>query len=137
MGLSQPAQLNQWTFKRVVSATLILISVVFCFWLLYRFNRIIFILLIAIITGTVIRPIVTWLNRRGLRRPMGVLAVFFMLFLLFISFLLLLFPLIFKQGVTVVADMPGYYQNLRNWMVLNPNPLIVQLAGFFQVFYRV
>jgi predicted PurR-regulated permease PerM len=61
---------------------------------------------------------------------MGVLIVFFILFLLFISFLLLLFPLIFKQGATVVADIPGYYQNLRNWMVFNPNPFIVQLGGF-------
>src|SRR5665648_1131825 len=92
----QPPQSNQWTFKQVMLATLILVLVVFCFWLFYRFNRVVFILFIAIISGTVIRPVVTWLNRRGFRRPLGVLIVFFLLLLLFISFLLLLFPLIFE-----------------------------------------
>lgn len=127
---SQPAQPNQWTFKQVMLATLILVSVLFCFWLFYRFNKIVFILFIAIISGTVIRPVVTWLNRRRFRRPLGVLIVFFLMFLLLISFLLLLFPLIFEQGATVVAAMPGYYHNLRGWLVLNSNPLIVQLGGF-------
>ena len=126
----QPAQSNQWTFKQVMLATFILVLVGFCFWLFYRFNKVVFILFIAIISGTVIRPIVTWLNRRGFRRPMGVLIVFFLMFLLLISFLLLLFPLIFEQGATVVADIPVYYQNLRSWLVFNTNPLILQLSKF-------
>ena len=126
----QPAQSNQWTFKQVMLATLILVLVVFCFWLFYRFNKVVFLLFIAIISGTVIRPVVIWLNRRGFRRPLGALIVFFLMFLLLISFFLLLFPLIFEQGATVVADIPVYYQNLRSWLVFNTNPLILQLSKF-------
>jgi predicted PurR-regulated permease PerM len=50
------SQLYNWTFRRVVWATLVLVSVVFSFWLLYRFYQVVFILFIAIVMGTVIRP---------------------------------------------------------------------------------
>ena len=68
MAFPSPSQPNSWTFRRVVWATLVLVFVALGFWLLYRFNQVIFILLIAIMLGTVIRPVVTWLNRRGLPR---------------------------------------------------------------------
>ena len=47
-----------WTFWRVVRATLVLVSVGLGFWLLYRFNQVIFILFIAIVLGTILRPVV-------------------------------------------------------------------------------
>ena len=63
----------QWTFRRTMWATLVLVFVALGFWLLYRFNQVIFILFIAIVMGTVIRPAVNWLHRRGLPRIAGVM----------------------------------------------------------------
>jgi len=60
-------------------ATLILVFVALGFWLLYRFNQVLFILFIAIVIGTVIRPAVTWLHRRGLPRSAGVILVYLVL----------------------------------------------------------
>jgi predicted PurR-regulated permease PerM len=54
-----------WTFRRVVGATLLLLFVVLGFWLLYRFGQVVFILFIAIVFGTMIRPAVAWLYSRG------------------------------------------------------------------------
>ncbi len=98
-------------------------SVALSFWLLYRFNQVVFILFIAIVMGTVIRPVVTWLNRRGLPRMAGVILVYFLLLALLVGFVLLLFPLIVEQGATIAAAVPGYYQSLRDWMVNHPNPI--------------
>ena len=81
-----------WTFRRVVSATLVLVFVVLGFWLLYRFYQVVFILFIAIVMGTVIRPVVTWLHHRGLPRIAGIILVYLLLLALFISFVLLLVP---------------------------------------------
>ena len=97
------------------------------FWLLYRFNQVVFILFVAIVMGTVIRPIVTWAYRRGLPRIVGVILVYLILLGLLIGFSLLLFPLIVKQGTTIAAAVPGYYQSLREWMASFPNLLIVRL----------
>jgi predicted PurR-regulated permease PerM len=130
MALNSPSQPYDWTFQRVVSATLALILVAVGFWLLYRFYQVIFILFIAIIIGTVIRPAVTWLHQRGLPRITGIILVYILLLALFISFVLLLFPLIVEQSATITAVMPGYYQSLREWMFSYPNQLIVRLGQF-------
>jgi predicted PurR-regulated permease PerM len=113
-----------------VWATLVLVSIILGFWLLYRFNQVVFILLIAIVIGTVIRPAVAWLHQRGVPRIVGVILVYLLLLILLTGFLLLLFPLIVEQGTTIVAAAPGYYQNLRGWMVNYPNQLIVRLSEF-------
>ena len=101
-------------------ATLVLVFVAFGFWLLYRFNQVIFVLFIAIVMGTVLRPAVTWLHRRGLPRIVGAILVFLLLLALLIGFVLVLFPLIVEQGTTIAAAVPGYYQSLREWMIHSP-----------------
>jgi predicted PurR-regulated permease PerM len=128
--LSSSSQAYDWTFRRVVWATLVFISVIFGFWLLYRFYQVIFILFIAIVIGTVIRPTIGWLNQRGLHRIAGVILVYLLLLILVIGFLILLFPLIFEQGATIAGALPGYYQNLREWMTHYPNQMISRLSEF-------
>jgi predicted PurR-regulated permease PerM len=130
MALPPPSQPYPWTFRHVMVATLVLVLIALSFWLLYRFYQVVFILFIAIVMGTVIRPIVTWLNRRGLPRLAGVILVFLLLLALLISFVLLLFPLIVEQGTTIAAAVPGYYQSLHEWMGNYPNQLIVRLSEF-------
>jgi predicted PurR-regulated permease PerM len=123
--VSQP---YEWTFRRVVWATLVLVSIIFCFWLFLRFYHIVFILFIAIVLGTVIRPVVNWLNQRGLPRMAGVILVYLLLLVLLTGFLWLLFPLIFEQGSTLAKEVPGYYQNLRAGMVRDSNQLFMRLG---------
>ena len=130
MALQPTSQLNSWTFRRVVWVTLVLACVALSFWLLYRFYLVVFILFVAIVLSTVIRPLVNWLNRRGIPRMVGVVLVFFLFLLLVIGFLLLLFPLIIEQGTTIAAAIPGYYQGLREWVVNNPNQLIMSFGEF-------
>ena len=111
-------------------ATLILVFVALGFWLLFRFNQVVFILFISIVMGTVIRPVVNWLHLHGLPRLAGVILVYILLLVLFISFLFLLLPMIIQQGTTISADLPGYYVGMREWMTNNSNQLIVRLGGF-------
>jgi predicted PurR-regulated permease PerM len=119
-----------WTFRRVMWATLVLVLVALSFWLLYRFSQVVFILFIAIVMGTVIRPAVAWLHRRGLPQTAGAILVYLVLLALLIGFVLLLFPMLVEQGTTIAAAAPGYYQDLREWMVNHPNLLIVRLSEF-------
>ena len=128
MATNPVSQPYNWTFRRVVWATLVLASLVFCFWLLYHFYQVIFILFIAIVMGTVIRPIVTWLYQRGLPRMAGVILVYLLLLILLAGFLWLLFPLIFEQSSTLAKEVPGYYQNLRAGMAKGGNPLLVPVG---------
>jgi len=119
-----------WTFRRVVWATLVLVFVALSFWLLYRFNQVVFILFIAIVIGTVIRPVVAWLYSRGVPRIVGVILVYLLLLALLIGFVLLLFPLVVEQGTKIADTVPGYYQSLHEWMVNYPNQWIVRFSEF-------
>jgi predicted PurR-regulated permease PerM len=119
-----------WPFRRVMWATLVLVSVALSFWLLYRFNQVIFVLFTAIVIGTVLRPAVTWLHRRGLPQMAGAVLVFLLLLALLMGFVVVLFPLIVEQGTTIAAAVPGYYQSLREWMMHGPTQMIVRLSEF-------
>ncbi|MCJ7551283.1 MAG: AI-2E family transporter [Anaerolineae bacterium] len=119
-----------WTFRRVVWATLLLVSVVLGFWLLYRFYQAVFILLLAMLMGTGLRPAVVWWQRRGLPRVAGIILVFGLLVALLVGFVLLLFPLIVEQGATIARATPGYYQTLREAMMHTPNRMVVRLSEF-------
>jgi predicted PurR-regulated permease PerM len=130
MALQPASHPYLWTFRRVMWATLVLVGVALSFWLLYRFSQVVFILFIAIVLGTVIRPVVAWLHRRGLPRVAGLILVYVLLLSLLIGFGLLLFPLIVEQGTTIMASVPGYYQGLREWMVHDPNQWVVRLSEF-------
>ena len=130
MALNAPPQPHDWTFRRVVWATLVVAAVILGFWLFYRFNEVVFILFIAIVIGTVIRPAVAWLHHRGLSPTAAVILVYLLLLSLLTGFLLLLLPVIVKQGTSIAADVPGYYQNLHQWMVSYPNQWILRLSQF-------
>lgn len=130
MAIHPSSQINNWTFRRIVWATLVLVAVVLSFWLLYRFYQVVFILFLAMLMGTVIRPIVGWLQRRGLSRLAGGILIYFLLLALLSGFLLLLFPLIVEQGTTIAAAVPDYYQTVRLWMVDHTNQLIVRFSTF-------
>src|SRR5512143_1892472 len=125
-----PSPPYDWTFRRVMWATLVLAFVAGGCWLLYRYNHVVFILFVAIVMGTVIRPVVTWLYHRGLPRLAGVVLVYLLLLAALIGFVLLLFPLVAKQGATIAAAVPGYYQSLRTWLAGYPNQWIVRLGQF-------
>ena len=79
MEIQPSSQPNNWPFRRVVWATLVLVFVVLGFWLLYRFYQVVFSFFIAIILGMVIRPVVTWLHKRGLPRLAGVILIYILL----------------------------------------------------------
>ena len=130
MEIHPALQPYEWPFRRVIWATLVLVFVVLSFWLLYRFYQVFFTLFIAIVLGTVIRPVVTWLHLRGLPRVAGIMLVYLVLLIFLISFVLVLFPLMVEEGITISAAVPGYYQDLRIWMAQDANQLIIRLGEF-------
>lgn len=128
---ADPGSPRVWSFWRVVWATLVFAGLGLCFWLLFRFNQVVFTLYIAIVLGTILRPAVAALQRRGLPGTGGVILIFLLLLALVVGFGVLLAPLIVTQTTTIVAATPGYLQTLNNWLLDNPNQLIARLGALF------
>jgi predicted PurR-regulated permease PerM len=121
-------QTYDWTFRRVVGATLIFAAVAFGFWLIFHFYQVVFILFIAIVLGTVIRPLANWLSQRGLPRAASVLLIYLVLLVLLAGFLWLLFPVIFAQTATITREVPVFYQSFREGMLQSSNQFVVRLG---------
>lgn len=130
MAVPSVSQPYEWTFRRVVWATLVFAFVAFCFWLFFRFYQVAFILFVAIVMGTVLRPAANWLIGKGFSRVASVLIVYLVILLGVAGFLWLLFPLIFRQGAALVGDIPAYYQSLRVWLINSPNPFLGRVGLF-------
>jgi predicted PurR-regulated permease PerM len=130
MALNTPPPISNWTFRRVMGTTFVLVGIGLGFFLLYRFYLVIFILFVAIMLGTVIRPIVNWLYHKGLPKAAGMILVYFLLLALVVGFIFLLFPLVFEQGSAIINSLPDYYQSLRSWLAGSPNQLISSLNQF-------
>jgi predicted PurR-regulated permease PerM len=99
--------------------------------LIFRFYEVVFMLFIAIVIGTVLRPIANWLQLRGMNRMAAVILIFLVLFIFLAGFLWLLFPLIFQQTSTIAIEITKYYQNLRIWLLDSQNPFFERLGVLF------
>lgn len=127
MTTTVPAE-SEWTFQRVMRATLLFAVVAFGFWLVFRFHHVIFLLFAAVIVGTVLRPVVAWIVRHGVSRPLAVVILYVVVLASIVGFIAVLVPLFTQQGGTIVSALPGYYDTLRQWLVSSPIALLANLG---------
>jgi predicted PurR-regulated permease PerM len=117
-----------WTTSQVVLATVFVVCVFLIFWLLYRLSFLIFLLFVAIVIGIAIRPLVEWLQRRGISRIAGVIIIYFLLAAFAIGILALVFPLIADQATQLSQNLPQYYSEIRRALVNSDNRLLQNIA---------
>src|SRR5689334_547716 len=66
----------RWNGRRILLANLVVLAVVACFALLFRFAAALFILFVGVALGMAVKPGVEWLRRRGWPRWAGALAIY-------------------------------------------------------------
>lgn len=106
--------LPNWRPSRVALATVFVVLVGVAFWLVFRFRLVLFALFVALVISTAITPGVTWLNRRGVPRAIGVILIYLLILVIFVGFILLIAPLILDQVAGISEELPVYYQQFRN-----------------------
>lgn len=114
--------------RQVVLGTLVVVAVCLAFWFLFRFHQVILILFVAIVISTAIRPVVAWLHRRGLPRPLGIILVYLFLLALLAGFIVVGLPLILRQASNIIAQLPDLYERLRSSMMNAPTILFWRLG---------
>jgi predicted PurR-regulated permease PerM len=117
-----------WTPRRIISATLAVVLVGLGFWALVRFHLVFFSLFEAIVFSTAITPIVDWLQRKGVPKPVGIGVVIITGLSLLGGFIFLFAPLIAEQGANIANILTNYYQDLRLALLNSPSILMHRLA---------
>lgn len=117
-----------WTTSQVVLATIFVVCVFLTFWLLYSLRMVVFLLFVAIVLGTAIRPSVDWLHRRGVSRALGVILIYLLIAALLAGFVALMFPLLADQTTEISRNLPQYYEDIRNALIESGNRLLQNIG---------
>lgn len=118
----------RWPPRRIIGATLIVASVAAGFYVLYRFSNILFVVFVAVVLATAIRPGVLWLERRGVPQWLGTLLIFALIGASMAAIVALTAPLLIAQIIAFVGQIPDYYRSFRDWIAQSPVLFVRHLA---------
>ena len=107
--------------RRVSLATVAIAAVVGLFYLFLAFNNVVFLLFVAIVISTAIKPVVDWMHRHGLPRPLGIVLVFLLIMALIALLIALVAPLVADQIARIAEALPQVYRTLRDRMLTMPS----------------
>lgn len=128
--LSAPTPfVRRWTPRRVMLATFAIVAVVASFYLLYRFSNVVFVLFVAAVLATAMRPAVLWLQKHHVPQQAGVLLIYLTLLLVTAGLFAVLTPLLIDQGTQIVDNVPDYYSDTIE-QLRTSNSLIVRRIGY-------
>lgn len=114
--------------RRLFQANLVVLGVLACFGLVYRFANALFILFVGIAVGMAVKPGVEWLRRRGVPRSIGALTIYLVLAGLFGGAALLVTPAISEGMSALVARGPTQLETLRERMANSESSTLRHLA---------
>jgi len=124
------ASFSGWNARRILLANLVVLGVVACFALLFRFAAALFILFVGISLGMAVKPGVEWLRRRGVRRWAGALVIYALLACLCAGVLTAAVPVIARQTATLVARAPHHFERLRTALLASDSNTIRRIAWY-------
>lgn len=127
--VSTNLQSSQWTPRRVIAATLVILGVALCFVLLWRFYAVVFSFIVAIMLQIAMKPAVDRMRQRGIRQEVGVLLVYLVVFVILAGFVALMVPFVAQQIATVIARLPEYYQDFRTALLNSGSPAFASLVA--------
>ncbi|MBE0568868.1 MAG: AI-2E family transporter [Deltaproteobacteria bacterium] len=128
MGTEQRSQVSPRTIWTI---GLNVVAMAFLFYLLYRIRALLVLVAVAIFLAAAINPAVEWLEQRGLRRGLGILAVFVLLFVLVGLVPLSFVPVLNEQGQSFVQELPELLDRVRK------APMIQWVDSRFDLFGQV
>lgn len=121
-------KLQQITMHQAAVATVIVLGLGAAFWMTWRFRFVLFALVTAIFLHIAMKPAVDALFRRGVRRALGVFAVYLLVLAALVGLLVTIVPMLAQQAGAFAAELPDYYRLARNFMLQSEIDLLPRLA---------
>ena len=113
--------------RQLVGWTLAVTAVVVGFWLLWRFQEVLLLLVTALILGTALRPAVLRLEQWRIPKPLGILLILGLLGLLLGLLIWYSLPILAQQSAAIGHNLAQGYQALRHSLQQIPNILVRRL----------
>lgn len=98
------------------------------FALLWRFQGVVFSLIVAIMLHIAVKPVVERLRKRGMRTDLSLLLVYGVVFAILGGFLALILPFLAEQLGAIAARLPAYYDDFRLAMLNSESDALSSIA---------
>ncbi len=105
---------QRWPARRIVAGTLVVCGVTGLFALLFFARHVLFLLFIAIVLSTALKPLVAWATRRGLPRSVAISIVYALLLTGLAAPAVIGLPLIVDQAQQVLKTLPESYSDFHD-----------------------
>jgi predicted PurR-regulated permease PerM len=122
--------LQGWNGRRILLANLVVLGVVACFALLFRFAAALFILFVGVSLGMAVKPGVEWLRRHGWPRWAGALAIYAALGCVCAGVLMLIIPIVADRTAALFAGAPHHLARLRNELLTSESHTLQRIAWY-------
>jgi predicted PurR-regulated permease PerM len=119
-----------WNVRRILLANLVVLGVLACFALLFRFAAALFILFIGMALGMAVKPGVEGLRRRGIPRWLGALAIYAALGAVVAGVLIAAVPVIVDEIGAVIARVPNQAAGLRAQLLSSESHTLRRIASY-------
>ncbi len=116
------------TGRRILLGTLVILGVIAAFALLYRFYMVVFLFFIAFALAVIFEPVATWLQRRGIRREIGLLLIYTLLAVALALLLASVIPVLVEQARSLLEQFPALYASLLESLRTQPVGLLRGIA---------
>src|SRR5689334_21936330 len=84
-----------------------------CVWFLHEILEVILLLFFAIVITIVLNAPVTWMEKRGVKRPIASIIIFFAVLGCFAGLGWMIIPKMVTQVKLLIADLPNYLESLN------------------------
>jgi predicted PurR-regulated permease PerM len=115
---------SEWSGRRVILATVVILVVIGSFMLAYRYRFVLIDLFFAVVLSTAIAPMVGWLEKRRVPRGIAEAILFFLIIVIIVGVFLVMVPSVVSQWDNIVASGATIYTNFRNTLALSPLSII-------------
>lgn len=119
---------GSWGTREVMLGTLTVAAVSALVWVLLRWHDAVFLLFVAIVISTAIKPAVEKLQGLGIPRPAGIIIVYVIAIALLVIMLVVAAPLVGEQVTRITSAVPAAYRDLRDSMLQTSNLFIWRLG---------
>ncbi|HEY7375081.1 MAG TPA: AI-2E family transporter [Polyangia bacterium] len=120
----------RWNGRRILLANLVVLGVVACFALLFRFAAALFILFVGVSLGMAVKPGVEWLRRRGWPRWVGALTIYACIGCVCAGVLTLVVPIVADRTAALFARAPHHFLRLRAELLASESHTLQRIASY-------
>jgi predicted PurR-regulated permease PerM len=124
-----PSSQDDWSPRRVCQATLAAVAVACAFALAYLFRGALFLLFVAILVATALKPLVMRLRQSGRSPVTASLVVYGLLVVALIGALVAGVPMLTTQASEMLRGLPDAYARFHRYLAGVSNPLVERLAS--------